>query len=97
MTLNLRIDTERGFFSVAEDGTTGDVHNKNMRLEEAEDMARKLVQERAETLGIAEYASEAEVTHSEMFNMVRGWSTTGRLLDVRMEIPAGILSSWGGA
>ncbi|NYT02308.1 MAG: hydantoinase/oxoprolinase family protein [Methanosarcinales archaeon] len=97
MTLNLRIDTERGFYAVAEDGTTGDVHNKNMRLEEAEDMARKLVLERAVTLGIAEYAAEAQVTHSEMFNMVRGWSTTGRLLDVRMEIPAGIISSWGGA
>ena len=57
-------------------------------------MAKQLLAERAERLGIGEYASEAELTYSEVFNMIRGWSTVGRLLDVRMEIPAGLLASW---
>jgi N-methylhydantoinase A/oxoprolinase/acetone carboxylase beta subunit len=95
MTLNLRIDTEQGKYYVAEDGLSGKVSGKKMDLEQAEEMARKLLAQRAEHLGIGEYASEAEVTHSEVFNMIRGWSTVGRLLDVRMEIPAGILPSWG--
>ncbi len=94
LTLNLRIDTERGEYAVAEDGVIGKVGDRKMGLEQAEAMAKKLIAERAERLGIGEYAKEAEVTYSEIFNMVRGWSTVGRLLDVRMEIPAGILSGW---
>ena len=96
LTLNLRIDTERGEYAVAEEGTIGKVGDRKMGLEQAEAMARKLIAERAKRLGVGEYAKEAEVTYSEIFNMVRGWSTVGRLLDVRMEIPAGILASWGG-
>lgn len=94
LTLNLRIDTEQGEYAVAEDGMIGKVGDRKMGLEQAEAMARKLIAERAERLGIGEYAKEAEVTYSEIFNMVRGWSTVGRLLDVRMEIPAGILAGW---
>ncbi|MGA9100336.1 MAG: hydantoinase/oxoprolinase family protein [Methanotrichaceae archaeon] len=94
MTLNLRIDTERGEYTVSEEGLTGKVSGRNMNIDQAEEMARKLLAERAFRLGIGEYAKEAEVTYSEIFNMVRGWSTVGRLLDVRMEIPAGILEGW---
>jgi N-methylhydantoinase A/oxoprolinase/acetone carboxylase beta subunit len=95
LTLNLRIDTERGEYVVAEEGMIGKVGDRKLGLEQAEAMARKLIAERAERLCIGEYAGEAEVTYSEIFNMVRGWSTVGRLLDVRMEIPAGIMPSWG--
>jgi N-methylhydantoinase A/oxoprolinase/acetone carboxylase beta subunit len=95
LTLNLRIDTERGEYIVAEEGLTGKASGKNMNLEQAEQMARKLMTDRANKMGIGEYANEAEVTYSEVFNMVRGWSTVGRLLDVRMEIPAGIIPAWG--
>jgi N-methylhydantoinase A len=95
LTLNLRIDTERGEYIVAEEGLTGKANGKNMNLEQAEQMARKLMTDRANKMGIGEYANEAEVTYSEIFNMVRGWSTVGRLLDVRMEIPAGIIPAWG--
>jgi len=95
LTLNLHIDTENGVYSVAEDGLTGKVTDQKMSPEEAEGLARRLIAERAARLGIGEYAGEAEVTYSEVFNMIRGWSTVGRLMDVRMEIPAGLLPSWG--
>jgi N-methylhydantoinase A len=95
LTLNLHIDTERGEYIVAEEGLTGKVTDRKMTPEQAEKMAKKLLAERAERLGIGEYAGEAEQTYSEVFNMIRGWSTVGRLLDIRMEIPAGLLASWG--
>jgi hypothetical protein len=95
LTLNLRIDTERGEYIVAEEGLTGKIGDRKMMPEEAARLAEKLLTERAARLGIGEYAKEAEVTYSEVFNMVRGWSTVGRLLDLRMEIPAGLLPSWG--
>ena len=95
LTLNLRIDTERGEYIVAEEGLTGKIGDRKMLPEEAARLAEKLLTERAARLGLGEYAREAEITYSEVFNMVRGWSTVGRLLDLRMEIPAGLLPSWG--
>lgn len=95
LTLNLHIDTEKGEYSVAEEGLSGQVRDRKMTPEDAEKLARKLLVERAARLNISEYAGEAEVTYSEVFNMIRGWSTAGRLLDVRMEIQAGLLPSWG--
>ncbi len=96
LTLTFRADTERCVYTVAEDGTSGEVRDRKMDLGQAEDMARKLIVERAERLGVEEYAGEAVVTHSEVFNMIRGWSTVGRLLDVEMEIPAGLIPEWTG-
>ncbi len=97
LTLNLHIDTEKGEYSVAEEGLTGRVADQKMSSDDAQRLARRLLTERAARLGIGEYAGEAQVAYSEFFNMIRGWSTVGRLMDVRMEIPAGLLPSWGGA
>lgn len=100
LTLNLHVDTERKEYSVAEEGDvlklhTTDIKNiNNMRSEEAEGLALTLLRKRAENFGISEYADEAEITRSEVFNMVRGWSTVGRLFDVSMQIPAGLVSEW---
>ena len=94
LTLNLHIDTEKGEYDVAEEGLAGRVSDRKMSSEEAERLARRLLSERAERLGIGEYAGEAEVTYSEVFNMIRGWSTVGRLLDLRLEILAGLLPAW---
>jgi len=94
ITLNLHIDTERGEYVTAEDGIMGKVNERQMSLSQAEQLAGRLLTERAARLGIGEYAAEAEITSSEVFNMIRGWSTVGKLLDVRMEIPAGLLPSW---
>ncbi len=96
LTLTFRADTERGFYTVAEDGTGGEIRDKKFGQKEAEAMAKKLILELAERMGIKEYASEAVVTHSEVFNMVRGWSTSGRILDVSMQIPAGLITEWTG-
>ena len=94
LTLNLHIDTEKGEYDVAEEGLAGRVSDRKMSSEEAERLARRLLAERAERLGIGEYAGEAEVTYSEVFNMIRGWSTVGRLFDLRLEILAGLLPAW---
>jgi hypothetical protein len=52
---------------------------------------------KADDAAIGDYAAQAEITHSEVFNMVRGQMTVGRLLSATAEIPAGILSEWEGA
>lgn len=100
LTLNLHIDTEQKVYSVAEDGEIAglrftDIGNFNrMRSEEAEAFAAKLLRDRAKRFGISEYADEAEIVNSEVFNVVEGWSTVGRLFDVSMQIPAGLIPEW---
>jgi len=65
-----------------------------MRSEEAEALAAKLLGDRAKKFGISEYADEAEIVGSEVFNVVQGWSTVGRIFDVSMQIPAGLIAEW---
>jgi N-methylhydantoinase A len=102
LTLNLRIDTEQKVYSVAEEGliqslNTTDISNFNkMRSVDAETLAARLLRERAEKFGISEYTKEAEITRSEVFNVVKGWMTAGKLFDVSMQIPAGLISEWKG-
>ncbi|WP_292389430.1 hydantoinase/oxoprolinase family protein [Methanosarcina sp. UBA5] len=100
LTLNLHIDTEQKIYSVAEEGeivslNTTNIGNLNkIHLDEAENLATKLMRARARDFGIAEYAGEAEIVDSEVFNVVNGWYTSGRLFDVNMQIPAGLIPEW---
>lgn len=100
LTLNLHIDTEQKVYSVAEEGkivslnTTKFGNLNKIRLDEAEALAAELLRKRAEDFGISEYADEAEIVNSEVFNVVDGWYTTGRLFDVNMQIPAGLIPEW---
>lgn len=96
MTLTLSMDTSQGTWVAEEDGRAGRLEDLKLSLPGAERMALDLLAARAEEAGIGSYAGEALITHSEVFNMVRGYSTVGRLLDVTVEIPAGILSDWSG-
>jgi len=100
LTLNLHIDTEQKIYSVAEEGeiisfdVTSIFNSNKISLDEAEVLATKLFRKRLEKFGISEYASEAEVVNSEVFNVVNGWNTVGRLFDVEMQIPAGLIPEW---
>jgi len=100
LTLNLHIDTEQKVYSVAEEGeivslnTTKFKNLNKISLDEAETLAADLLRDRAKDFGISEYADEAEIVNSEVFNVVNGWYTTGRLFDVNMQIPAGLIPEW---
>ncbi|MHB9093312.1 MAG: hydantoinase/oxoprolinase family protein [Eubacteriales bacterium] len=92
VTVNLRVDTEQGNYTVAEDGSTGSI-SKGRRFgeEDALKLAKDNLYQIAENLKIKEYVKKIEVVHSEVFNMVRGWSTTGKLYDVSLQTPRDIL------
>lgn len=95
MGITLRVDTEQAVYTLAEDGTQERlVRLSKFHLEEAENLARELLKNRAEEMGLIEYSREAEVTHSELFNMIRGWSRVGRLIDVEVQIPPGLIAEW---
>lgn len=92
VTATLRIDTEQGRYTVLEDGSSGAVlKGRGFSEEDALTLARNCLFERAESLNIKEYVKKTEVVHSEMFNLVRGWSTTGRIYDIGIQNPQEIL------
>ncbi|MGI5940276.1 MAG: hydantoinase/oxoprolinase family protein [Thermoleophilia bacterium] len=92
MSLTLSVDTDQGNWVTEEDGRAGRLTDLRLSLADAEDMALRLLAAKVKEAGIGSYAREAEVTHSEVFNMVRGWHTIGRLMNVAVEIPAGLLN-----
>jgi N-methylhydantoinase A len=94
LTLSLHADTSEEIWMTEEDGDSGRLDDDRLSLVEAEQMALDMLAAKAANAGIGDYAREALVTYSEVFNMVRGSYTIGRLLSVTAEIPAGLLSVW---
>lgn len=96
VTVNLRVDTEQGTYTVVEDGTTGTVpKGRTFREEDAIKLAKDHLFALADRLQVKEYVKKIEVVHSEVFNMVRGWSTTGRIYDICVQTPRDILFYMG--
>ncbi len=92
VAVNLRIDTEQGFYMVQEDGKTGKVSTGRMFTEEAAlKLARDCLFARAEDLQIRDYVDKIEVVRSEVFNLVRDWSTNGKIYDICIQTPRDIL------
>ncbi len=94
LSVEFRADTSQGTWVTEEDGRNGPLDGSRLSPAEAEEMALRLLALKAREAGIGGYADQAEVTHSEVFNMVRGRFTIGRLLNVTAEIPAGLLDDW---
>lgn len=95
LRVTLRADTEHGTYTVLEDGEQGKVSNGGVfREEEAIALAKTKLFERAETLNIRDFAKDVEVVYSEVFNVIRGFDTAGRIFDVCVQAPRSILSGF---
>ena len=98
-TVTLRVDTEQGIFNVAEDGEQGCLSGREkerFHFQEAEELALRLLQERIKDSGQENYAAETETTHRELFNIVRGWTRVGRIIDITVQAQPGIIEDWQG-
>jgi N-methylhydantoinase A/oxoprolinase/acetone carboxylase beta subunit len=93
LRLTFHFDTERKFYFIEETGYQEQLSAQLPSLGDAERFACSRLRQEGERLGIAPEA-ELELVYSEMFNMVRGWHTTGRLYDVCVQFPPGIQQNW---
>ena len=87
--ITLRADTSQGSYTVAELGLTRALSGKKLSTTEARSLAEKHLAERAETAGIT--MTEVESIYEESFNVIRGFSTTGQIVTLRMQLKPGIL------
>ncbi|GAB6180767.1 hydantoinase/oxoprolinase family protein [Desulfotomaculum defluvii] len=91
ISVNLIADTERQSFVVEEEGYQGKLTGKLDEISAVE-LAKSWIIQRAEKMNLLEYTDKIEIINQDVFNMVRGWHTTGKLYHISAQTPRGILS-----
>lgn len=95
LQVSLRADTEQGYYIIQEEGFQGKIESKLFNEQMALDLARERLIKRAAKYGLEVMPEEIEVTRREVFNMIRDWTTTGRLFDITVQTPRGITGRIG--
>ena len=91
MQVSLRADTEQGYYIIQEEGYQGKIESKLFNEQKALELAREWLIRRAARYGLKVTPDDIEVTRKEVFNMIRDWTTTGRLFDITVQTPRGIV------
>lgn len=94
MDITLRADTAQGYFAIAELGLRQPLTDRRFGLAAAGDLAARYLSERAKQAAID--VSEVETLQSEEFNLVRGFSTVGKIITCRRQIKPGVLMNISG-
>ncbi len=90
MQVSLRADTEQGYYIIEEEAYQGKISGRRFNEQTALELAKESLIKRAAKYGLEVRPGEIEVTRQEMFNMIRGWNTSGRLIDITVQTPRGI-------
>lgn len=90
LQISLRADTEGGFYQIREEGNREELERRDFNEQKALLLAKEKLMEKAAAYSLTVTMDEIEVTYREVFNMVRGWDTTGRLYDFTVQTPRGI-------
>jgi len=90
LQVTLRADTEQGIYTIQEEGFKGILDKDSLDGEKLLEMAKQWLVKRAEKMGYREDLGEAEVLQCEVFNMVRGFVTVGRLYTIVLQNARGI-------
>lgn len=88
--MSLRADTEQGYYTIREEGIQEKIDRRSFNEQKALALAKEKLIEKSEKYGLAVAPDEIEITSQEVFNMVRGWDTAGRLYDLTVQTPRGI-------
>ncbi|OPY56756.1 MAG: Acetophenone carboxylase alpha subunit [Pelotomaculum sp. PtaU1.Bin035] len=90
LQVSLRADTEQGYYNIREEGFQGKIDRQSFNERKALELARERLLGKAAGYGLDVALDDIEVTYQEVFNMIRGWDTAGRLYDLTVQTPRGI-------
>ncbi len=93
--VTLRADTAQGYYTVAELGLRAALSSHRFALADARELAASHLAERAAAAGIP--VADVESVYDEEFNLVRGFSTTGKIIACRVQIKPGVFTAGEGA
>ncbi len=91
--VTLRADTAQGYYTVAELGIRAALPARRFALADAGELAARHLAERAAAAGIP--VADVETVYAEEFNLVRGFSTTGKIITCRLQIKPGVFAGEG--
>lgn len=97
ISLNLHVDTEKQLYAIDQQGIVDHIEMKSsFQLEDAKSLARTSLVEIAKNMGIQRYVSQLEFFKEEQFNMIRGWSTVGKIFEIGIQIKPGLIEEYRG-
>ena len=91
--LTLQADTERGTVVIPEANIQNDIES-GFSMDDAMSLAGEVLKKQAVEIGADPTALDISVTEKQVFNMIRGYSRTGRNIRMRMSITPGLISEW---
>jgi N-methylhydantoinase A/oxoprolinase/acetone carboxylase beta subunit len=95
LQVSLRADTEQAIYAILEEGYQDRLQDRHFDEGKAIELAKTWLFKRIEKYGLEKDAKEIEVTRREVFNMVRDWTTVGRLYDIVVQSQRGIMHHIG--
>jgi N-methylhydantoinase A/oxoprolinase/acetone carboxylase beta subunit len=91
--LTLQADTERGTVVIPEANIQNNIAF-GFSMDDAVSLAGDVLKKQAVEIGADPKALDISVTEKQVFNMIRGYSRTGRNIRMRMCIAPGLISQW---
>jgi N-methylhydantoinase A/oxoprolinase/acetone carboxylase beta subunit len=88
--ITMFVDTFQKKLSVPELGVYENI-NRNYSIDNARETAIELLKKRAISLGASEKEIEAEITEESIFNMVRGFYTSGHNIRIKAQVKPGLI------
>lgn len=95
LQISLRADTEQGYYTIEQEGYQGKIDKESFSEEDALILANEWLSKRAEKYGLGKTVEKTECTRRDIFTMVRNWITTGRIYDISVQTPRGIICHIG--
>ena len=89
--LTILADTEKRTVTVVEEGLQIPI-TAGFTRDDAIQMCREHLRERALTMGAGEEDLEMEITEDQLFNMIRGYSTVGQNIRIKGQVKPGLIS-----
>ncbi len=88
--LNMIADTEAQTLSIAEEGVQQEI-SRRFTLDDLIELGTEKLVRMAKQAGARDQDIEVEVADSQVFNVVRGYSTTGKNMRVRLQVKPGLI------
>jgi N-methylhydantoinase A/oxoprolinase/acetone carboxylase beta subunit len=89
MSLTIRADTAEGFYTIPELLLKQPIKNRNFTLVDARKILSEQLLAKASQAGIR--STDIEEVYTEEFNMIRGFSTIGKIISCSLQIKPGVL------
>ncbi|MDA8234143.1 MAG: hydantoinase/oxoprolinase family protein [Clostridia bacterium] len=88
VVVTLRADSQRGFYNIEEEGIQLPLpEGRDFKLADGVKLAEEWLKKRGQALGVEVALEEREVVRQEVFNLVRGHGTVGRIIDIIIQTP----------